>query len=143
MATERRDPLRFLAQLLVAAVVLVGAYFGATKLASMREIPEQVDVERAAPLVAVQAIERETATLWVRSQGTVVPALESDLVSDVAGRITFVSQELVVGGFFDEGELLVQIEARDFELRVTQAKAELARAELRLAEEEALAEVTL
>jgi RND family efflux transporter MFP subunit len=67
--------------------------------------------------------------MWVRSQGTVAPRTESDLVPEVSGRVTWVSPALVSGGFFSEGEPLLRIDPRDYEAALARAHADVARAE--------------
>jgi RND family efflux transporter MFP subunit len=91
--------------------------------------------------VRVLEVRREDFRLTVRSQGTVAPRTESDLVPEVSGRVVAVSPSLTAGGFFEEGEVLLAIDPRDFELAIVGARAEIARAELALAREEAEAEV--
>jgi RND family efflux transporter MFP subunit len=85
------------------------------------------------PLVRVVQAEPETVHLTIRSQGSIAPRTESDLVAEVSGRITWVSPNLVAGGFLEEDELLLRVDARDYEVAVTRARAALARAESQLA----------
>jgi RND family efflux transporter MFP subunit len=79
--------------------------------------------------------------VWVTSRGTVVPRTESQLVVEVPGRVVRISPDLVSGGFFEAGEVLLEIDPRDLELAVAQAELDVARSRRRLAEEEADAEV--
>ena len=67
--------------------------------------------------------------LRVRSQGTVAPRTESDLVPEVSGPVTWISPSLASGGFFEKGEILLRIDARDYEASVARARAEVARAQ--------------
>ncbi len=75
---------------------------------------------------------------FVRSQGTVEPRAEIDLAAEIAGRVQFVSSSLEPGGFFSDGDVLVQLDDRDamLDLRQAEAKAKAASAEFSLAEEE-------
>jgi RND family efflux transporter MFP subunit len=70
--------------------------------------------------------------LSVRTQGTVVPRTESDLVAEVSGRIIAVSASLASGGFFEPGEVLVSIDPSDYEIALERARASLDRNESRL-----------
>lgn len=73
--------------------------------------------------------------------GTVRPRRKIDLVPQVSGRVVYVSPSLCEGGFFSRDEVLFRIEARDYELAVTQAEASVARARALLARERAEAEI--
>jgi RND family efflux transporter MFP subunit len=104
------------------------------------------DVETQAPeirppLVRVTQVEIRDVRLSVESQGTVSPRTQSQLVPEVAGRVTWVSPHFAEGEFFEEGEVLLKIDPHDYRLAVTRLEAEVARARLRLAQEQAEAEV--
>ncbi|MCB1120823.1 MAG: efflux RND transporter periplasmic adaptor subunit, partial [Verrucomicrobiae bacterium] len=64
---------------------------------------------------------------------------ESNLVAQVRGNVISVSPSFKPGGFFEKGEVLLEIDRRDYEMEVTIAEAQLAQARLRLSEEEATA----
>ncbi|WP_243748899.1 efflux RND transporter periplasmic adaptor subunit [Pseudomaricurvus alcaniphilus] len=94
------------------------------------------------PKISVEAIEiqRSSITPRVLSYGLVEPRTRSKLVAQVSGRVEHVSERFRDGGFFRKGELLLQIDATDYEIAVDIAQASLAEAEQRLAEEYAQAE---
>jgi len=91
--------------------------------------------------VRVQTVKFETLDLTVTSQGTVQPRTTSQLVPEVSGPITRVAPSFVVGGFFEAGEVLLEIDPYDYQQSVIAARFQLAQARLRLAQEEAEAEV--
>ena len=93
-------------------------------------------------LVRGQTVKAENTQVVVRTHGTVTPRTEIELVPEVSGRVTWVSPSLWAGRFFDEGEELIKIDLRDFELEVTRARADVARAKVTLALEEAEAEAS-
>jgi len=98
-------------------------------------------VESPGPLVRVLQAERSAKQLTVRSQGTVEARTDITLTAEVAGRIVDVSSSLASGGFFRQGEALLSIDRRDFELAVVRARAQVAQAEVAIEREEAEAEV--
>ena len=59
------------------------------------------------------------------AQGTVKPHTVINLSPEISGRVIFVSPKLIVGGLFDEGEELVRIDARDYELALKQSNADI------------------
>ncbi len=122
-------------------VALVIAAFGARMLAGMQTPPESVPPEVRPPVVRVQTIALEDHRFTVESQGTVRPRAESRVVPAVAGRVLWVSEDFVSGGFLEAGAPMLRIDPYDYEQAVVRAAAEVASAKLRLAQEQAEAEV--
>ncbi len=120
--------------LAVAALVVVA-------LVRSRPVVETAPREIAPPPVRVLTVTPTQVDLGVRSQGSVIPVTEADLVSEVAGTIVWTSESFEVGGFFDAGEVLLRLDRRDYELAVASARAALAQAGVGLAREQAEADV--
>ena len=95
------------------------------------------------PGVRVTEIALRDVPLSVTSQGTVRPRTESQLVSEIAGRVTGVAPSFAEGGFFEMGDVLVTIDPFDYQQAVVSARSQLAQARLRLAQEEAEADVAV
>jgi RND family efflux transporter MFP subunit len=95
--------------------------------------PVQEPKAPPAPLVRVLSVEPETVHLRVATHGTIAPRTESDLVSQVSGPVVWVSPSLVSGGFFEKGDTLLRVDARDYAVTLERARATLAR---RLSERE-------
>jgi RND family efflux transporter MFP subunit len=132
-------PLRILLPL---AVVAAGVGL-AMLLIRTKPQPERRAIEVQPPLVRVVEAQPRTVTLEVASQGTVRPRTASALVAQVGGRIEWVAPSFAVGGFFEAGATLVKIDPRDYELRVEQARAQIAQAEVRLTREEVERDIAL
>ena len=95
------------------------------------------------PGVRVEEITLRDVPLNVTSQGTVRPRTESQLVSEIAGRVTWVAPSFAEGGFFELGDVLITIDPFDYQQAVVSARSQLAQARLRLAQEEAEADVAV
>lgn len=54
-------------------------------------------------------------------------------MSEVRGKVVNVAPAFRAGGFFEQGETLLEIDKRDYETAVISAEATLARAKLALA----------
>ncbi len=93
------------------------------------------------PAVRVQRVAFESVDLTVTSQGTVQPRTASQIVPEIAGAVISVSPAFAVGGFFEEGDVLLEIDPYDYQQALIAAQSQLAQARLRLAQEEAEAEV--
>jgi RND family efflux transporter MFP subunit len=97
-------------------------------------IATQPDVEAGparvnAPLVSVIEAQPRDLQFSVRTNGTVVPRTESDLVPQVSGEVIWVSPKLVSGGFFEAGEPLLRIDPSDYRVELEAARAVVARTE--------------
>lgn len=93
------------------------------------------------PGVRVHQVTLEEVPLTVTSQGTVRPRTESQLVSEIAGRVIWVAPSFAEGGFFEANDVLVRIDTFDYEQAIVSARSQLAQARLMLAQEEAEADV--
>jgi RND family efflux transporter MFP subunit len=94
-----------------------------------------------APLVRVVTATASTHTFTVTTNGTVKPRTSTALVSEVAGKVVWVSPSFADGGFFEENDVLVKLDPRDYELAVVTARGVVAQARVRSETEEAQAEV--
>ena len=105
--------------------------------------PERKDP--AAQAVLVEAIPAELSTLnfIVHSQGAVEPRTETTLVAEVSGQIVSVSPNFIAGGFFREGEVLMQIDPSDYETALLRAQAALASRRAQYADQKARSEQAL
>lgn len=101
--------------------------------------------EEGAQAVLVEAIPAELSTLnlMVNSQGAVEPRTETTLVAEVSGQIVSVSPNFVAGGFFREGEMLLQIDPSDYETALLRAQATLASRKAQYADQKARSEQAL
>lgn len=111
-----------------ALVILMG---------SLRPKIEPKEVALAPPAVFFIKAEARQVTLDVIAQGEVRPRTDINLTAEVAGRIVKTSDEFVVGGAFEPGDLLVKIEDSDYRAALAGAKARMAQAEELLRREEA------
>ncbi len=95
--------------------------------------------------ILVDTINAEVVSLnlTVNSQGTVRPRTETTLVAEVSGKVVSVSPDFVAGGFFREGEVLLQIDPSDYRAGLKRAKAALASRKAKLADETARSEQAL
>jgi len=82
-------------------------------------------------------VERGSVPLVVRAEGTVRARSESELVPEVSGRVSSVSDSLRPGGFFERGDVLLTIDSSDYDIELRRARAnhERTQGELELAEQ--------
>lgn len=128
-------------KIVLPLAVLAVAVLAAFLLVALRPEVQRRTPTILPPLVRVQEAVPTDMRLDVASQGTVRPRIEATLASQVGGRIVEVAPSFAVGGSFRRGELLLRIEDRDYRLALDQARARVAQAEVRMAREEAEAEL--
>lgn len=110
-------------------------------LTASRKKPPQTEPQYQGVLVKYIEAQLKTRSSIIRGNGTVKPRFETQLSSQVPGKITWVNPDFVAGGSFNKGEVLLRIEPDDYELAVKQAEAVVSSAEFGLAVEKANSEV--
>lgn len=130
-----------LVKILSPLIVLgVAGFVAVTIVRNRPEVDTQVPTV-APPGVRATVVTLETVRISITSQGTVRPRTETQLVPEISGRVTWVAPSFVPGGFFENGDVLLKLDRFDYEQAVVSARSQLAQARLRLAQEEAEAEV--
>lgn len=92
-----------------------------------------------APLISVnvQTLALKNHQVMVESFGIVKPRVQSLLISQASGQITYINENFSEGGFFKQGELLLKLDDRDHRASVKSAQANVYVAEQGLQEEQA------
>lgn len=116
-------------KLIIPALVVLASIFGAVTLMATAPKLEPSAVEPVAATVRVVEVHPQPVQLSVHSQGTVVPNTETELIPEVSGRVVWMSPSLVTGGYFEEDEVLLRLEANDYQSALDRSRANLARAE--------------
>ena len=119
-------------RVLVPLLVLLSGV-GIVVLLDVTAPKPEIAIEAPRPIrVHTQAAAVATNQLTVQTNGDVRATLRSDLVAQVAGRITEVSDEFVEGGRFLAGETLLRIEDTDYQAALNEAEARVAAAKVDL-----------
>ncbi len=121
--------------------IIAGGILVLFVMVKLRPEVQPAPVEIVLPLVRVAELIPTNHQFRVMTQGTVSPRTEINLVSEVPGRVVDIASAFTEGGFFDEGDVLLSIDSRDYELAETRAKATLAEARTRHQREQAEAEI--
>jgi RND family efflux transporter MFP subunit len=126
--------------LLPIIVIFAAITITALLTAARGEPPKKAEIATAT-LVEVDAVDMRPLQLTVRSQGLVNPKYQTELVAQVSGEITQVADAFMRGGVVKQGELLATIDPTNYEVRVEEAKAQLASAQAALELERAQGQV--
>jgi len=111
---------------LLPVTVLVAAYGIATVIRNAGPEIEVITPEPQPLVVRVITAQPERVRLTVDSQGQVNAEHMIDLVSEMQGNITRVAPAFVTGGYFRTGDVLLEIDATDYELARVRAEARVA-----------------
>jgi RND family efflux transporter MFP subunit len=111
--------------LVFSAAVAVVAVILTTKPA-----PPADDYIRPATTVRTIIANKKAEYLIVRSQGTIEPRSESQLIPEVSGRVVWMSPALVTGGAFEKDAPLLRIDDADYNSAVKKSEAALTRSNI-------------
>jgi RND family efflux transporter MFP subunit len=118
--------------LLVAGAGLTAALFMWT--------PTPATKDDKSHIIQVEAmrVTKAPVTMTVEAQGEVLARTRTNLVAEVSGVIRDITPGFVAGGAFQQGDLLVAIDNRNYVAEVERARANVAGARTELAEEQGL-----
>ncbi|WP_193432815.1 efflux RND transporter periplasmic adaptor subunit [Microbulbifer mangrovi] len=124
----------------VLGIVVVAGIAAVAAVSLLAPKPEEKVAEAALPPVAdVLYAEPGRQTLLVPSQGSVHARHEIEVVARVGGVVQSVGNAFVPGGFFQQGDSLLQIEPADYRHALTRAESQVANAAATLAQEQGMA----
>jgi RND family efflux transporter MFP subunit len=117
---------------IISVAILAAGVAGFLVLKATKPIPPEKEATRVRPIVRVMQVKTEDFRATIEENGTVEPKTTLEITAEVSGSIVYVSNSLRIGFFVKEGELLIEVDPREYRLSVAQAEAELAqlRAEL-------------
>ncbi|MBD3768823.1 MAG: efflux RND transporter periplasmic adaptor subunit [Rhodobacterales bacterium] len=127
-----------IAPLAIIAGLGVGGTF---VLQNLKPKPEKAEEARVGLNVFAEKVRRGDLQITVEAQGEVRPRREIVVAPQISGRIAYVSPDFIDGGFIKQGQVLIRVEAADYELAVVRARSGVASAEQTLTREIAEAEL--
>jgi len=92
-------------------------------LRALKPVPEQRDPTELIPIVQSIPLQHRDSSLLIEGNGMVMPKTAISIQSQVSGEIVSMHPNLVSGGAFDKGELIIQIDPRSYEANLEEAKA--------------------
>ncbi|WP_163930232.1 efflux RND transporter periplasmic adaptor subunit [Paraferrimonas sp. SM1919] len=129
-------------RLMPLGIIIVFGLLAFILIATKKE-PEKKPIEQQIPNIAVLSNQATNVQLYINSYGLVEPKNQSQLVAQVSGRITKITDDFVAGAYVKKGTLLAQIEDADYLTELHQAEASYAQALAALEQEEAEGQVAL
>ena len=124
-------------QVLLSAVVLAGGAGITGVLYANRPRAAHAPADEAAVPVDVLVVEPAARAVKIRGMGVVQPVRQVTLAPEVTGRVTATHPDLVRGGLVEAGDVLFEVDGRDYRSAVAAQEAAVAAARVALAEEKA------
>ncbi len=119
--------IRKITMYILPVIVMIIALASSYGLVINKPVPEQIETPEASTAIRVVSVLPGRKQLTVQSQGSVIPRTQSELIPEVSGKVHWMSPNLVTGGYFKEGEILLQIDDRDYKSKVDRSKAAMKR----------------
>ena len=123
---------------LIVSAVIIYSLFASKPQTSRRPAPSANEI--AVEVLDLNPVDYQ---LTIESFGTVQPRTQSFLVAQVSGMVTSISDNFRDGAFLNKGDLLLQIDDRDYLADKNIAEASLAEAQRSFSEEQARADQAL
>ncbi len=126
----------FSSQLIKILLVLIVAGVVSYIFIQTKPEPKRRNINLLPSKVSVIEVNPISDNILVEAMGVVQPMQELSIISEVGGRVEWINDKLIPGGFIRKGETIVKIEKTDYEIALEQAKANLATAKKDLLVEE-------
>lgn len=138
MATSSHKLLQLSGLLLRGAIpcaILAAGWFGFQLLADPLERPPRPAQKKVLLRSRVEDLQHVDYPVIVKTHAVVQPHNQVTLNSQVAGAVAKVSPSFEVGAYFKKGEVLVEIDPRDYQtaLAMSESQLDAAKSELKLA----------
>ena len=124
--------------LIIPVVLVIGVTLALLFLMNkLKPLEQEKDDAVVIPAVAVISIEPIDYIIPIKSEGMVMPQISISFAAEVTGKIVSISDGFSNGGRFNKGDILVEVDPKDYELAITRAQANVASADASLELEQA------
>lgn len=128
LSAEKGTVRHILFPFVVVAIGVASALF----LAETKPQPQILPATIAPPKAQILSLATITTKIPIESYGFVHPRTTFPLIAEVAGRVTWVAPDLLVGSILKKGNIIARIDETEYAIEVMQTKAKLEKARLEL-----------
>lgn len=139
--TQTNRTLAIITRLVPPILILAVGWFGYATLSVEQEETKRPKGKPRPIKTQVVELNAQDYPTKIVTQGNVRPHDQITLNSEVTGRVVSISPSFEDGAFFEEGEILVELDTADFEAAVANAEAQVARMTSQYALEKAQSDV--
>lgn len=112
-------------KIIFPVLVLIGAaFFGKFLLETGPDAKKRPFVQRL-PVVEVSPLKAQQYIVHIEASGIVTAGTSTNLVSEVSGRITKISNNFNEGSYFDKNEILLELDKSDYLSAIEIAKSDV------------------
>lgn len=128
-------PIGALVRLVIPLIILAGGYGAYQKLSVQTDEAKRPEAKQRVIRTRVVELGVSEYPVQITTQGIVRSHNEITLSAQVSGQITSLSPNFEVGAFFSEGEVLIELDQRDYQttLKLAQADRQSVESALKLA----------
>ena len=130
----------FITRFLLPGTLLTACAYGGWWIYANRPQPQVMEIPPSLVRVEGQTLRMTSYPVIAYSQGEIQPQRRTQLTAEVSGKLISLSPNFRPGAHFEENEVLLRIDPRDYEIAVTMAKATVAQRQADLIDEQARAE---
>lgn len=112
-------------KLITPILLLAGAFILGKYLIATGPEPKKKISTASVPVVEVMPLKAKNYTVYVKASGIVKAGIQSNLVSEVAGKVIRISDDFQEGAYFDAGTTLIEIDKENYLNSVSIAKSEV------------------
>ena len=123
-------PLFLFASAIIAAILIKNKPTAETK-----------EIVKDVPFVKTMILKSQTVNARISSQGFIRPKSELNILSELNARVEWISSKMEPGSSFDEGDTLIKLDKRDYELALITAEANVLNANVNLEREKAESDI--
>lgn len=116
-------PLGMLLRVILPIVILGVGGFAYSILSNEPEEAKDPPKEDRTIRTKVTELKTSDYSVLIKTRGVVQPHNETSLSAQVSGKITLINDAFELGSYFDEGEVLVELDARDYKTNVAIAQS--------------------
>lgn len=129
-----------LKKMLPSVIIIAIAIAGTAAMVMTKSPPQAIEKSAQKTLVNVITAKSSNITFVIPSQGIVQPRTKTTIVTEVSGLVVSVSTDFVVGGFFNQGDILLTLDPIDYQVALEQARANVLTAQAIYSREQAMAQ---
>ena len=125
----------------IGLIILALSIIIASVLIKSRPVAVAKENKEVIPYVKTMMILPRTVKASISSQGIVQPESELILLSELSSRVEWLSPKMEAGSSFKQGDTLIVLDKRDYELALISAESQVLNAEVNLEREQAESEL--
>ncbi len=111
---------------IIPVLVLAGAIFFAKYLIGSGPEPKKKPFVERFPVVEIMKLKPQNYTVTIKASGIVKAGTQTNLVSEVSGRIVSISDDFKAGSYFNKNKELITIDKANYENSLAIVKSDVA-----------------